>query len=121
MIVVQDTTDYPLLFHRTLDPDYDLTYRFYEFALFDKALTKEQASEILDLMQQDKRVSARARLRHCIHVDDPICTHAGEVMLDDMLPDDWYGSWKEMEACITTRWNQEYREADVLVNDGGLF
>ena len=38
----------------------------------------------------------------------------GPVVLDDMIPDEWYDVWKEMENIITsTRHITGYWEADV--------
>lgn len=39
----------------------------------------------------------------------------GPVMLDDLIPDDWYDSWKEMESFITFITPQGYGEKDVSV------
>ena len=47
-------------------------------------------------------------------IDDPYISDIGPSVLDDMIPEEWYDVWKEMEGIITsTKHITGYWECDV--------
>ena len=113
IVATQSITDYPLVFLREWEDDpYEMGD--YYFLYDGHGLTMEQATEILDFMEQGNTRRARALLKHNLKTDEAVCENYGPVMLDDMIPDDWYDSWKEMEGIITsTKHIPGYWEADL--------
>ena len=104
--------DHPVVFLREWvdDPFDEGDY----YTLYGNALTAEQAEEILDQMKAGDTRKARTLLKRYFRADDPVCEDVGPVMLDDMIPDEWYDSWKRMEGMITsTRHITGYWEIDI--------
>lgn len=97
LIATQDTIDHPLVFLREEFIDAGTYY-----ALYDNALTSDQAKEILDLLEADNTQKARRLLKKHFKEDKPRCQDVGPAYLDDMIPDEWYLAWKEMEGIITS-------------------
>lgn len=92
------------------------------FSLFSlygaDALTLEQANEILDLLKAGDSRKAITKFKRYfnsnINSATPYCEQVNEVVLDDMIPDEWYDAWKEMEFIITSTKNTaDYWEGDV--------
>ena len=112
IIAVQDSEDYPIVFLREWveDPYFPADY----YTLYGNALAKCQAEEILELMKARDTSKARSLLKKFIKDDEPYCEQVGPVILDDMIPDEWYDVWKEMEFVITSyRHITGYWEADI--------
>ena len=65
-------------------------------------VVKKQAEEILDQMKEGDTRRARVLLRRFFRGEEPYCDGVGPVVLDDMIPDEWYDTWKEMEGIITS-------------------
>lgn len=112
IIAMHNISADPIVFVRqfiSMDQDrYD--YGDY-YALYDNALSASQAEEILALLKDDKMQKARTLLKRYFQNDSPICEGVGLIMLDDMIPDKWYDSWKQMEVIITaTRHHPGYYE-----------
>ena len=67
------------------------------------ALTLEQANEVLDFLKAgDSRKAITKFKRYFNSEAEPYCERVGEVVLDDMIPDERYNAWKEMEFIITS-------------------
>ena len=99
IIALQDSIHYPLVFLREWREDPRAGGDYY---LFDrKALTFSQAEEILDQMKAGDTRKARALLKGYLKDKKPDCDGVGPVVLDDMIPDEWYDAWKKMEHIIT--------------------
>ena len=112
IIAFQDTEAYPVVFLREWvdDPFAEGDY----YSLYGNALTSSQAEEILDQMKAGDTRKARMLLKRYFRDEEPYCDGIGPVVLDDMIPDEWYDAWKEMENIITiTRHITGYWEADV--------
>ena len=78
------------------------------------ALTLEQANEILKFLSEGNTRKAGTLFKRYFKGDEPDYSNMGPVMLDDMIPDEWYDVWKEMEGIITsTRHFLGYFECDV--------
>ena len=92
--------DYPLVFNRTMIESEGEFYDIY--ALYQNALTAEEADEILDERKYGSNRKATMLLKRYVKRSDAICEDVGEVQLDDWIPDDWYDAWKEMEVFITS-------------------
>lgn len=93
IIAMTDVADYPLLFLREWfderDEDgWDIWGELY--TLWDKALTIEQAEEILDLLQEGDTRKARSLLKRNMKNNFSIIDQVDPVVLDDMIPDVWY-------------------------------
>ncbi len=112
IIALQDSEDYPVVFLREWvdDPFVEGDY----YSLYGNALTRSQAEEILDQMKAEDTRKARTLLKRHFNDDEPYCDEVGPIVLDDMIPDEWYDTWKEMENVITnTRHITGYWEATV--------
>ena len=79
------------------------------------ALTLEQANEVLDFLKAGDSRKAITKFKRYFNNDaEPYCEQVGEVVLDDMIPDEWYDAWKEMEFIITSSKDTKgYWEKDV--------
>ena len=80
-------------------------YSFYSvYSLYGAdALTLAQANEILDFLKAgDSRKAITKFKRYFNNEAKPYCEQVGQVVLDDMIPDEWYDAWKEMECIITS-------------------
>ena len=113
IIARADTLDRPLVIIREKidDPDYMWSERY---LMSRGALTPQQADVILDELKKDDMRKARSLLKKNI-ADKGFISADGPVELDDMIPDDWYDCWKEMEGEITV-WRDlpGYTETDVV-------
>lgn len=100
IIALQDSVDYPIVFLREWvdDPFAEGDY----YSLYGNALTCSQAEEILDQMKEGDTRRARVLLRRFFRGEEPYCDGVGPVVLDDMIPDEWYDAWKDMEGIITS-------------------
>ena len=100
IIALQDSVDYPIVFLRKWvdDPFAEGDY----YSLYGNALACSQAKEILDQMKEGDTRRARVLLRRFFRGEEPYCDGVGPVVLDDMIPDEWYDAWKEMEGTITS-------------------
>lgn len=117
IIAVQDTTDDVMLIFEEVNPDASRYGVIEHYYLFLHALTKEQALKILNDMKENRRASARSKLYHLLN-NRTFMTDGesdGPVMFDDLIPDEWYDSWKEMESGITFITPQGYGEKEVSV------
>lgn len=111
-IAAIDTEDYPIVFLRVMadDPVDGGDY----YTLYDNALTMEQATEILEYLSAGNTRKAGSLLKRYLKVGDPCCENVGSITLDDMIPDEWYDVWKEMEwIIISTGHTTYYRECEV--------
>lgn len=119
VIAVQDTTDDAMLIYEEVDPDTYIIKVVSYYVLFLHALTKEQAIQILDDMKEDKRASARSKLRRFFNNHTFITDGQTDsrIILDDLIPDDWYDSWKEMESTTVRYDAPAYFERNVRVSD----
>ena len=108
-----DTEDYPLVFLREWidDPFAEGDY----YALWGyNALTDTQADEVLDMLKKGETRKARSLFQRYFKDNDPYISDIGPSVLDDMIPEEWYDVWKEMEGIITsTKHITGYWECDV--------
>ena len=110
IIALQDSTEYSAVFLREWVEDPFAEGDYYSF--YTKALTVSQAEEILNQMKARDTRKARSLLKRYFRDEEPYCDGVGPVILDDMIPDEWYDAWKEMEFVITsTRHIAGYWEA----------
>lgn len=98
VIAVSDSVDYPIIISRTWH-DFPCAEGEY-YALYD-AIDMENAISILDLLKNDETSRARTKLKKSLACVGPYVDTISEVVLDDMIPDEWYDAWKEMEGIIT--------------------
>lgn len=110
-----DTEDYPLVFLReSVDEEGNFSKYHESYTLYDAALSASQADEILECLKEDDMRKARTLLKRYLTDCDAICVDVGPIVLDDMIPDDWYDVWKEMEGIIIiSRHHPGYYEAVV--------
>ncbi len=87
---------YPVVFLREWVDDPFAEWDYY--TLYGSALTSKQAEEILDQMKGGDTKRARMLLKRYFRDDEPYCEDVGPVVLDDMIPDEWYDSWEKMEG-----------------------
>ncbi len=96
-----DMEDNPLVFVREWDKDPEYGYdRWY--SLYNKALTAEEADEILKKLKEGDMRKARNLLKKQFSPEGVIVEDVKEIRLDDALPDEWYEAWKNMEVPITS-------------------
>ena len=100
IIATLDTEDYPIVFLREWidDPFAEGDY----YTLFGNALTMEQAKEILGCIAEGNTRKAGTLLKRYFKDADPYCEEVEPIVLDDMIPDEWYDAWMEMEGIITS-------------------
>ena len=116
IIALQDSTEYSAVFLREWVEDPFAEGDYYSF--YTKALTVSQAEEILNQMKARDTRKARSLLKRYFRDEEPYCDGVGPVILDDMIPDEWYDAWKEMEFVITSTkhitgyWEAELEEED---------
>ena len=90
---------HPLVFNRMLLEENEVKWDNY--CLYQKALTAEEADEILSVLADGNKKRANILLKKYIREEGAICEDVGPVQLDDCIPDDWYDAWKMMEVVIT--------------------
>ena len=114
IIAAVDTEDYPIVFLREWVDDSFAEGDYY--TLYSDALTMEQANKILEYLSEGNTRKAGSLIKRYFKYDDPYCEDIGSVVLDDMIPDEWYDVWKELEGIITsTRHITGYWEYDIEV------
>ena len=116
IIALRDTKDYPVVFLREWveDPFVEGDY----YSLYGNALAISQAEEIMNQLKTGNTRKARSLLKKYFRDEKPYCDGVGPVTLDDMIPDEWYDAWKEMEFVITsTRHITGYWEAELEEED----
>lgn len=101
IIARQSTEDYPVVFLRQWDDDPWAEGDYYSL-YGSSALTTEKADDILTLLQSGETRKARTLFKRHFKDNDPYCDYVGPVVLDDMIPDDWYDAWKQMESIISS-------------------
>ena len=100
IIATVDTEEYPLVFLREwIDDPFE---EGYYYSLYGNALTMVQANEIFGFLASGNTRKAGTLLKRYFRDDDPYCECVGLLVLDDMIPDEWYDVWKEMEGIITS-------------------
>ena len=112
IIATIDTESYPIVFLREWIEDSFAEGAYY--TLYGNALTMEQAKEIMGYLAEGNTRKAGTLLKRYFKDSDPYCEEVGPVVLDDMIPDEWYDAWKLMESIITsTSHVTGYWECDV--------
>lgn len=102
IIALQNISAKPIVFVREYVSEDQDPYDYGDYyALYKKALSSSQAEEILSFLKEDNMRKARTLLKRYFQDASPICEGVGPIVLDDMVPDEWYDSWKRMEAIIT--------------------
>ena len=97
-----ETEGYPLIFLREWEENTDEGYIEW-YSLYKSAMSAEEADEILDCLEAGNRRRANTFLKRYFKPEGMLCEFAGEMRLDDAVPDNWYEAWKAMEGPITFR------------------
>lgn len=99
IIAVSDVAEYPIVISRIVDEkdpfDDGGYYGFYD------GVKGEQANDILDLLRDNEKTKGRTKLRKTLEKLGPYVDGVGPVVLDDLIPDEWYDAWKDMEGIVT--------------------
>ncbi len=99
IIAASDVAEYPIVISRIADEDDSFDDGGY-YGLYD-GVKVEQANDILDLLRDNEKTKARTKLRKTLEQLGPYVDGVGPIVLDDLIPDEWYDAWKDMEGIVT--------------------
>lgn len=99
IIAASDVAEYPIVISRIVDEDDSFDDGGY-YGLYD-GVKVQQANDILDLLRDNEKTKARTKLRKTLEQLGPYVDGVGPIVLDDLIPDEWYDAWKDMEGIVT--------------------
>ncbi len=99
IIAASDVAEYPIVISRIADEDDSFDDGGY-YGLYD-GVKVEQANDILDLLRDNEKTKVRTKLRKTLEQLVLYVDGVGSIVLDDLIPDEWYDAWKDMEGIVT--------------------
>ena len=115
IIAMADNADYPIIISREWIDFPCAEGEYYSF--YDEA-GMQDVKMILDLLEEGETAKARTKLKKSLDHISPYIDAVDAAVLDDIIPDEWYDAWKEMEGLVTIqRHIPGYWEVDIHENE----